>query len=167
MFIYVYLHIHIILALSCLGQQALCCDQPDLYLLSSMAHARSRGRQLERLLDMAREAAQTSPWYNGIPGLTLDIDYLRELGASEQHLEWWTYGRPLRAQDRQTRIANNHPSVARHSEWAEAEWARLESLGKVEFFEAGSPAPPNLNVNPCALLLKERPGGEEDAPPRK
>ena len=59
---------------------------------------------------------------------------------------------------------HNHPSLDTNSDWAEREWNRLERLGKVQFFEKGAPKPDLLNINPCALLLKEREGTDEATP---
>ena len=49
-----------------------------------------------------------------------------------------------------------------HDEWAEREWQRLEALGKIQFFP-NFERPSSLNVNPCALILKERSGSPEHA----
>ena len=48
-------------------------------------------------------------------------------------------------------------------EWADKEWDRLEALGKVSFFPTGAPKPAQLNVNPCALILKPREGVADSA----
>ena len=56
----------------------------------------------------------------------------------------------------------NHPSIIKHSAWAERECLRLEALGKVSFLPKGSPKPTGLNVNPCGLILKPRPDADHE-----
>ena len=104
------------------------------------------------------------PFYCGVTGLTLQIDLLEELGAHPCFVHEWLYGKPLQPADRSTTSFRNHPSLVQHSDWAEAEWSRLEALGKIQFFPKADGPPAGLHVNPCALLLKPRKGVPEDAP---
>ena len=67
--------------------------------------------RLERLLIEVREAANASPWHKGVPGLTLDIEYLQVLGASPQFLLWWSEGTPVNAEVAPLRKVGNHPSL--------------------------------------------------------
>ena len=62
------------------------------------------------LITEVRDASRLLPWYNDIAGLSLDIDYLRELGASSQILQWWVHARPLLADVGPTRRSKNHLS---------------------------------------------------------
>ena len=110
-----------------------------------------------------RRNASLECW-DGVPGLTLRFDFLAEAGANPELLHQWRHGRVLEPSARPAKRARNHPSVAAQAEWAEREWARLEAAGKIEFFPAGAPKPPELNVNPCGLILKEREGAGEDEP---
>ena len=87
----------------------------------------------------------------------LNLNYLRSLGADASLLSDWENGVSLEATPASPRRRRNHPSLAAHALWAESEWNRLESLGKLEFFR-GPSRPELLNVNPCALILKEKPG---------
>ena len=34
----------------------------------------------------------------------------------------------------------------------------MENLGKMQFWEPGAERPPGLHVNPCAAVVKDRPG---------
>ena len=109
---------------------------------------------MDALRQSAVDASASARWFDGIPGLFLNIDRLSELGADNTFLSWWEHGRPLEAAPARPQQLLNHRSIEEHSAWAEREWARLESLGKVEFYPPGQPAPSDLTVNPCALLLK-------------
>jgi len=101
-------------------------------------------------------------WHRNIGGLTLNFKFLRERGVSPAFLSQWEAGVPLDGNGVQPRFHRNHPSMTKHSEWAEMEWSRLEKLGKVSFLPKGSSKPSGLNVNPCGLLLKPRPNATED-----
>jgi hypothetical protein len=119
-----------------------------------------------RLSSLCREivaCTKKSSFFKGIQGLRLRIDRLRTLGVSELFLNWWEHGRPLGASPAPARFRRNHPSFIRESEWAERELLRLESFGKVEFF-SDPLRPPGLNINPLALLLKERSDVPADRP---
>ena len=76
-------------------------------------------------------AALPLPWYDEFPGLTLQLGLLEELGASHSFLMDWELGKPLLATHRHAAIFNSHPSLIVHDKWAEAEWSRLEQLGKI------------------------------------
>ena len=99
-------------------------------------------------------------WHRNVRGLTLNFDFLRTKGVSSQFLSEWEYGCPLEGDSVVPRFHRNHSSMSQHAEWAEQEWSRLEALGKVRFFPKGCPKPPDLNVNPCGLILKRRPDAE-------
>ena len=102
-------------------------------------------------------------WHGNIRGLTLRLDRLKALGASAQFLQWWETGRPLNAAIGPQLNIRNHPSVKRHADWAEREWSRLNDLGEISFFPKGC-KPPEVHINPCALLLKERPDADPNDP---
>ena len=119
---------------------------------------------LELLLSEIRFCTSQFSWYSGIVGLTSKLDRLKAMAASQQFLDWWEHGRPLDASSHEVKRFKNHPSLDRHADWASTEWDRLHRLGKVEFFPPGQPKPPNLHINPCALLLKERAGASEELP---
>ena len=114
-----------------------------------------------RLRLRAKRAADNFQTFDGIPGLFLRLDRLHELGASPHFLQNWRNGRNLGAAPAAPRHFKNHGSLDQHADWSETEWSRLEKLGKVEFFPGGI-RPPRLNVNPCALLLKLRPGVSDE-----
>ena len=120
--------------------------------------------RLAHVQSLVRSANNTLSWWQGIRGLTLQLDTLRALGASPEFLEQWTLGVPLGAQAAAPSRVPNHPSLVQNDSWAAAEWDRLEKLGKVFMFPPGAPPPPKLNVNPCALLLKPREGADDSAP---
>ena len=88
---------------------------------------------------------------------SLQLDYLGSIGADASILSEWSTGVSLDASPAVPRRRRNHPSLSPHAQWAEIEWDRLEALGKIEFFP-GSSRPERLNVSPCALILKEKPG---------
>jgi hypothetical protein len=127
--------------------------------MDHQSHAR-----LQRLIAHVRQYNSGMAWHKGISGLTLELDYLAAIGAAPHMLAWWEHGRPLEAAPHTPKEFRNHRSVSEHSHWADAEWSRLERLGKIHFYPAGSPRPAGLNVNPCALLLKKRAGASDDAP---
>ena len=135
------------------------CVAPAVLRLATLACRMDTSALRARII----RAAESATWFGGIPGLTLDIDELADLGADNEFLTWWEFSRSLDAPFAPPRFHKNHPSLLAHAPWADKEWERLERLGKVEFFPPGDPQPPQLNVNPCALLLKERPGAEDDA----
>ena len=97
-----------------------------------------------------------------VPGLTLNFEYLRGIGAKQNFLHDWSAGRKLGSSPAIHREFRNHPSLNQNSTWADAEWNRLELLGKVSFFPRGEPRPTRLNASPCALLLKPREGADPE-----
>ena len=131
--------------------------------MSSQNHSCTPARGL-RLRWRAIAAARDSHWHDGIRGLCLRLDKLREWGVSASRLSTWREGHRLSAVPEDAKYRRNHPSLVKHSRWADMEWTRLESLGKIEFFPVGAPRPSCLNVNPCALLLKRRQGVPDGAP---
>jgi hypothetical protein len=116
--------------------------------------------RLENLRSLIRQTNDTMGWWQGVRGLTLRFDFLKQCGAAPEFLQTWRNGISLGAAAAPPANIPNHPSVAQHSSWATAEWSRLEALGKVRFF---SSKPPTLHVNPCALLLKPREGVDASA----
>lgn len=119
-----------------------------------------------RLLKLRHEIRTTVSgfaWHKNIKGLTLRADNLRTLGASEHFLDRWENGHALNLAAGAVETHANHKSLATNVAWADVEWSRLEALGKIEFFPPGV-CPPNLHVNPCALLLKERPDTDAATP---
>ena len=108
-------------------------------------------------------AVSSFSWFQGIRGLCLRIDRLKHLGASNEFLRLWTIGHKLNASVATAKFRNNHPSFRAHELWAEKEFDRLHSLGKITLFPPNLPRPHNLNVNPCALLLKLIPSAASDA----
>ena len=124
----------------------------------------SSSSRLARLISEVRFAATQAasrPYTADVRGLRLNLDFLRTAGASDAFLRVWEVGVDLRATPATPRTHRNHPSLGQHSVWAERVWNRLEKLGKVEFFPDET-CPPRLNVNPCGLILKERPGVDAD-----
>ena len=119
---------------------------------------------MEALRDRVIRRNASLEWWDGVPGLTLRFDFLASAGANQELLHQWRHGRVLEPSARPAKRARNHPSVSARPEWAEREWARLEARGKIEFFPAGAPNTPELNVNPCGLILKQREGAGEDEP---
>ena len=92
---------------------------------------------LRELLLEIRVAKACAIWIDGIRGLTLNLQLLEQLGADRKFLNWWRNGRPLEAQPVVPRVWRNHRSLMEASTWAEKEWSRLDSLGKIEFFLKG------------------------------
>jgi len=119
--------------------------------------------RLQSLWSVIIACTASSSFFKGISGLRLCIDTLRALGVKEQFLDWWENGRPLEASPAPARFRKNHPSFIRESVWAKRELERLEALGKVEFF-TGTQRPHGLNINPLALILKERSDVPADRP---
>ena len=123
--------------------------------------------RLVRLQTYIRQTNASLSWWNSIRGLTLRLDRLASLGAAPEFLSKWEHGQPLGAQPAAPKRVPNHPSLAEHDSWALAEWNRLEKLGKVFLFPRGVQPPANLNINPCALLLKQRDGVDDDSLPEE
>ena len=90
-------------------------------------------------------------------GNCLRLDRFRELGAPREILERWASGWSINETFDEPSTVRNHPSLAQHAERVHKEWARMEKLGKIRFFESGHPKPELLHVNPCAAILKDRP----------
>eukprot|EP00959_Pyramimonas_sp_CCMP1952_P186187 3893417-Pyramimonas_sp.AAC.1 len=86
--------------------------------------------RLAHLQDEVRQANAFLSWWCGTRGLTLRLDGLSALGATSDFLDKWAKGQPVGAQPRAPMHAPNHPSLAASDSWAEAEWNRLERLGK-------------------------------------
>lgn len=92
-----------------------------------------------------------------IPGCQLSISLLRELGAQQWFLENIQRGIQLPVRSKGVTVQKNHPSFYANQETAEAEWDRLDHMGKIRWWEKDA-KPRNLNVNPCAILLKDEQG---------
>ena len=95
----------------------------------------------------------------GRRGLYLRLEKLSALGANPNFIHEWSTGVSLGAAPAHPLSRRNHPSLSQNSSAADEEWSRLQKLGKVEFFSGGK-RPPKLNINPCALILKEAPVNE-------
>ena len=119
---------------------------------------------MESLRERIRTGNAALSWWQGIRGLTLRFDFLRSAGVSNAFLDRWLRGRPLDAPGAVPRHARNHPSCRENEEWAEREFSRLSSAGKVTLWAPGAPKPAGLNINPCALILKPRTDCAEEAP---
>eukprot|EP00959_Pyramimonas_sp_CCMP1952_P321684 6731372-Pyramimonas_sp.AAC.1 len=77
----------------------------------------------------ALDADARAMWFRGVAGLRLNIDLLRELGATPEFLHWWEHGRPLAFLDTiRPRVFQNSKSLLDNVELAEYEWNRLERL---------------------------------------
>ena len=100
-------------------------------------------------------------WCNNIRGLTLNFKFLEQKGVSSGFLTQWMDGVKFHGDAVQPRFHRNHPSMTKHALWAEAEWSRLEKLGKLYFFPKGESKPFGLNVNPCGLIIKARPDAQQ------
>ena len=70
---------------------------------------------------------QKWPWHQGIPGLTLNFDFLRRKGVAPAFLAQWEDGVALGGDFLQLQFHRNHRSVTERSEWVEREWSRLEA----------------------------------------
>ena len=114
--------------------------------------------RLQALLARIRATIAGFRCHKNIRGLLLDLDRLRALGARPDLLAAWEFGRSFEPSADIPREFRNHPSLEDNPEWAEREWDRLAAMGKVSFFPMGAPKPLQLNVNPCALILKPREG---------
>ena len=67
-----------------------------------------RGAQLRRSVETR---VSNFVWYEGIVGLTLQLDLLKRLGAKPELLKAWTEGWDLQATPAPPRNYHNHPSL--------------------------------------------------------
>lgn len=119
---------------------------------------------MEALLAEVRDGNSNLHEWEGVPGLHLRFDFLSANGVDAALLHSWRHGHLLGASPVVPRQARNHPSVtSQQLAWAEREWDRLAEVGKVSFFPVDTPPPKHLNVNPCGLILKPRPGADAEA----
>ena len=118
---------------------------------------------MDALLAEVRDGNSALQEWEGVPGLHLRFDFLSANGADPALLHSWRHGHSLGASPVVPRQARNHPSVTSQLAWAEREWDRLAETGKVSFFPVDAPPPKHLNVNPCGLILKPRPGADAEA----
>ena len=103
--------------------------------------------------------ANPCPEGGSIRGLQLNITLLRTLGASPWLIRNLKNGIQLPLCRHHVGQWRNHPSLLQHLEAAEEEWSRLDKLGEVRWW-ASDRKPESLNVNPCAVLLKEEQGSD-------
>ena len=127
----------------------------------ALATSWSRDDRLSRLQSSCKCALANTTWCNNIRGLTLNFKFLEQKGVSSGFLTQWMDGVKLHGDAVQPRFHRNHPSMTKHALWAEAEWSRLEKLGKLYFFPKGVSKPFGLNVNPCKLIIKARPDAQQ------
>ena len=118
---------------------------------------------MEDLLAEVRDGNSNLQDWEGVPGLHLRFNFLSANGADPTLLHSWRHGHSLGASPVAPRQVRNHPSVMSQLAWAEREWDRLAAAGKVSFFPVDTPPPKHLNVNPCGLILKPRPGTDVEA----
>ena len=71
---------------------------------------------MDDLRRYVQRACESAEWFEGIPGLYLNIDKLSSLGADGMFLQWWEHGRPLEAKVGTPVSVLNHRSVLEHSE---------------------------------------------------
>ena len=95
-----------------------------------MASSSTDDPRLAQFRETISQAACTAVWFDGIPGLYLDINELSELGADSQFLEWWECGRPLGGTAFQPGIFHNYPSMVDYEDWAERRMEPLRKPGK-------------------------------------
>ena len=93
-------------------------------------------------------------------GNALQLEAMRSLGASPELLERWEFGWPVARDTLVPADAPSHPSLAASAARVSAEWDRLAALGKIVWFAEGAPKPAKLHVNPCAAIVKDRPGAD-------
>ena len=120
-------------------------------------------QRLQNMRDECKLRMSSWTFTDGIRGVVLNLDFLRDKGVSPCFLRQWRDGIALSADVIRPRHRANHPSMKQHDQWAEIEWSRLERLGKVTCL-LGTSRPDSLNVNPCASILKEQHGASNDAP---
>ena len=108
------------------------------FLINCSAFMDSIHTRLQKLRDECKARISSWEFRYGIQGLTLNLDFLKTKGANESFLKQWRNGVSLQAETATTRYFRNHPSVTTHDQWAEAEWGRLEKLGKVTFLSGTS-----------------------------
>ena len=113
----------------------------------------------DRLQYMKSVIEQTTASWGQNP---LDVEFLRSCGYDEKLASELESGvvLPLIEGEEDVVQLPNHKSMAECCEHASREWDRLAGLGKVQF--VGSQKPDWLWLMPCAGVIKERPGAEQE-----
>jgi len=117
---------------------------------------------MDALLSRIKAGNAALQWESGIRGLTLRFDFLEACGVAPEFLRIWRHGQAIGASGASASHSRNHPSCYEHEPWVEHAFDRLDTAGKIQLFAPGQARPPNLNVNPCALILKLRPDTADD-----
>jgi hypothetical protein len=97
----------------------------------------------------------------GVRGLTLRVGYLAAWGVDPKILSRMQHGFDLDLLAAPPKRRKNHPSCKVNADLVHSEYVRLHAQGSISWL--GKTCPDGLNVNLCAMIVKNRDDGSVKA----